>query len=115
MLQGALAKREYDWRGHSFTAHHWQAGQAKTFYRKYFLGNSSLAQAEPVIVWNDPAGRAAGKRPPYCVVSMGFLSRERGSSIGFSPGVRSPSPYEPAAELTSRQLYLQRDKNDRTY
>ena len=63
MLRGPLAKKGYDWWWHSFTAHHKVTGQAKTFYIEYFLCNPALAQPEPVLVWNDPEGRAAGNDP----------------------------------------------------
>lgn len=71
MLRGPLAKKGYDWWWHSFTAHHKVTGQAKTFYIEYFLCNPALAQPEPVLVWNDPEGRAAGKRLCNSVFEVG--------------------------------------------
>lgn len=93
MLKGPLARRGYDWWWHSFTGRHEKAGSEKTFYIEYFLCNPALAQPEPVIVWNDPEGRKAGKRPSYCMVNVGFWGKRRGSSTAFSPGVRCPSPW----------------------
>ena len=72
MLKGPLAKKGYDWWWHSFTAHHAKTGEAKSFYIEYFLCNPAHAQDEPVLVWNDPAGRSAGRRPSYCMVNVGF-------------------------------------------
>lgn len=85
MLQGPLAKKGYDWWWHSFTAHHKQTGQPKTFYIEYFLCNPALAQSEPVIVWNAPEGRKAGKRPSYCMVNVGFWGKEKGQLHRFFP------------------------------
>ena len=85
MLQGPLAKKGYDWWWHSFTAYHSRTGQPKTFYIEYFLCNPALAQEEPVIVWNDPEGRKAGKRPSYCMVNVGFWGREKGQLHRFFP------------------------------
>ena len=85
MLRGPLAKKGYDWWWHSFTAYHKQTGMPKTFYIEYFLCNPALAQAEPTIVWNDPAGRKAGKRPSYCMVNVGFWGKEKGQLHRFFP------------------------------
>lgn len=85
MLQGPLAKKGYDWWWHSFTAYHKQTGRPKTFYIEYFLCNPALAQPEPVIVWNDPEGKKAGKRPSYCMVNVGFWGREKGQLHRFFP------------------------------
>lgn len=92
MLKGPLGKQGYDWWWHSFTAHHKQTGQPKTFYIEYFLCNPALAQPEPVIVWNDPQGRKAGKRPSYCMVNVGSGERKRGSCTVSFPGDRYPFP-----------------------
>ena len=78
MLQGSLAKKGYDWWWHSFTAYHKETGEPKTFYIEYFLCNPAIAKEQPVIVWNDPQGRAAGKRPSYCMVNVGFWGKEKG-------------------------------------
>lgn len=85
MLQGPLAKKGYDWWWHSFTAYHKRTGQAKTFYIEYFLCNPELAQEEPVLVWNDPEGRKAGKRPSYCMINVGFWGKEKGQLHRFFP------------------------------
>ena len=85
MLQGPLAKKGYDWWWHSFTAYYKQTGRPKTFYIEYFLCNPALAQPEPVIVWNDPEGRKAGKRPSYCMVNVGFWGKEKGQLHRFFP------------------------------
>lgn len=85
MLQGALAKKGYDWWWHSFTAYHKESRQPKTFYIEYFLCNPALAQPEPVIVWNDPEGRKAGKRPSYCMINVGFWGKEKGQLHRFFP------------------------------
>lgn len=85
MLKGPLAKKGYDWWWHSFTAYHKKAGVPKTFYIEYFLCNPALAQADPVIVWNDPEGRKAGKRPSYCMVNIGFWGKEKGQLHRFFP------------------------------
>ncbi len=85
MLQGPLARKGYDWWWHSFTARQKQTGRPKTFYIEYFLCNPALAQEEPVIVWNDPQGRAAGKRPSYCMVNVGFWGKEKGQLHRFFP------------------------------
>ena len=63
-------------------------GARKSFYVEYFLCNPALAQAEPVLVWNDPAAQKAGRRPSYCMVNVGFWGREKGQLHRFSPGAR---------------------------
>lgn len=85
MLKGPLAKKGYDWWWHSFTAHHAKTGEAKSFYIEYFLCNPAHAQAEPVLVWNDPAGRSAGRRPSYCMVNVGFWGEPKGQLHRFFP------------------------------
>lgn len=85
MLKGLLAKKGYDWWWHSFTAHHAKTGEAKSFYIEYFLCNPAHAQAEPVLVWNDPAGRSAGRRPSYCMVNVGFWGDPKGQLHRFFP------------------------------
>lgn len=85
MLQGPLAKQGYDWWWHSFTAYHGKTGEPKTFYIEYFLCNPKLAQEEPVLVWNDPQGRKAGKRPSYCMVNVGYWGKEKGQLHRFFP------------------------------
>lgn len=78
MLQGALAKKGYDWWWHSFTAYHAKTGQPQSFYVEYFLCNPAHAQDHPVLVWNDSAGREAGKRPSYCMINVGFWGKNKG-------------------------------------
>lgn len=85
MLKGSLAKKGYDWWWHSFTAHHAKTGEAKSCYIEYFLCNPAHAQAEPVLVWNDPAGRSAGRRPSYCMVNVGFWGDPKGQLHRFFP------------------------------
>lgn len=85
MLQGPLAKKGYDWWWHSFTAYHKKTGVPKSFYIEYFLCNPALAQKEPVLVWNDPEARKAGKRPSYCMVNGGFWGKEKGQLHRFFP------------------------------
>ena len=85
MLDGALAKKGYDWWWHSFTAYHKETGQPKAFYIEYFLCNPALAQPEPVIVWNDPEGRKNGKRPSYYMVNAGYWGKEKGQLHRFFP------------------------------
>ena len=38
-----------------------------------------------MLVWNDPAGRQAGKRPSYCMVNAGFWGKEKGQLHRFFP------------------------------
>ena len=54
----------------------------KTFYIEYFLCNPALAQPERVIVWNDPEGCKAGKRPPH-----GRAPRLKGRGLHLPLGV----------------------------
>ena len=85
MLKGPLSKKGYDWWWHSFTAEHAKTGQKKAFYIEYFLCNPALAQKEPALVWNDPEGQKAGKRPSYCMVNAGFWGEEKGQLHRFFP------------------------------
>ena len=85
MLKGPLAKKGYDWWWHSFTAEHAKTGARKSFYIEYFLCNPALAQEQPVLIWNDPEGRNAGRRPSYCMVNAGFWGKEKGQLHRFFP------------------------------
>ncbi len=85
MLSGPLAKKGYDWWWHSFTAEHVRTGERKSFYIEYFLCNPALAQEQPMLVWNDPEGRQAGKRPSYCMINVGFWGKEKGQLHRFFP------------------------------
>ena len=113
MLKGPLAKKGYDWWWHSFTAEHVRTGERKSFYIEYFLCNPALAQEQPMLVWNDPEGRQAGKRPSYCMINVGFWEREGPAPPLFplEPGVRSP---ECALEPEGRGLHLHGDAHDRS-
>ena len=99
MLKGPLAKRGYDWWWHSFTGRHAKTGAEKTFYIEYFLCNPALAQAEPVIVWNDPEGRKAGKRPSYCMVNVGHWGEEKGQLHRFFPWSQVSIPMDTPLDL----------------
>ncbi len=85
MLKGPLAKKGYDWWWHSFTAEHAKTGARKSFYIEYFLCNPALAQEQPVLIWNDPEGRNAGRHPSYCMVNAGFWGKEKGQLHRFFP------------------------------
>ena len=78
MLRGPLAKRGYDWWWHNFTAENAETGEKKPFYVEFFTCNPDYAEKEPVIVWNDPLARSAGKRPSYLMVNVGFWGKDHG-------------------------------------
>lgn len=101
MLKGPLARKGYDWWWHSFTAEHAETGEQKTFYVEYFLCNPALAQEEPVIVWNDPEGQKAGKRPSYCMVNVGFWGKEKGQLHRFFPWKEVTIPHNQPLNLTA--------------
>lgn len=99
MLKGPLAKKGYDWWWHSFTAEHIKTGEQKSFYIEYFLCNPARAQQEPVLVWNDPAGRQVGKRPSYCMVNAGFWGKEKGQLHRFFPWSQVSIPLNEPLQL----------------
>lgn len=99
MLRGPLARKGYDWWWHSFTARHAKTGQPKSFYIEYFLCNPALAQEEPVLVWNDPEGRRAGKRPSYCMVNVGFWGKKKGQLHRFFPWSQVSIPMNAPLDL----------------
>ncbi|MGI6256246.1 MAG: tocopherol cyclase family protein [Acutalibacter sp.] len=99
MLKGPLAKKGYDWWWHSFTAQNAVTGESKSFYIEYFLCNPALAQSEPVLVWNDPQGRSAGKRPSYCMVNVGFWGKEKGQLHRFFPWSQVSLPMDQPLDL----------------
>lgn len=101
MLKGPLAKKGYDWWWHSFTAENVATGARKSFYVEYFLCNPALAQAEPVLVWNDPAAQKAGRRPSYCMVNVGFWGREKGQLHRFFPWSQVKIPMDAPLHLTA--------------
>ena len=76
MLRGPLAKKGYDWWWHSLTAENAETGEPKAFYIEFFTCNPACAEDEPVIVWNDPAARDAGRRPSYLMVNVGHWGEE---------------------------------------
>ncbi len=78
MLRGPLAKKGYDWWWHSLTAENAETGEKKPFYVEFFTCNPDYAENEPVIVWNDPLARNAGKRPSYLMVNVGFWGKDHG-------------------------------------
>ncbi|MBR4428190.1 MAG: hypothetical protein IKS78_02445 [Clostridia bacterium] len=78
MLRGPLTKRGYDWWWHNFTAENAETGEKKPFYVEFFTCNPDYAEDEPVIVWNDPLARNAGKRPSYLMVNVGFWGKDHG-------------------------------------
>ncbi len=78
MLRGPLRKKGYDWWWHSLTAENAATGEKKPFYVEFFTCNPDYAEDEPVIVWNDPLARNAGKRPSYLMVNVGFWGKDHG-------------------------------------
>ena len=80
MLRGPLAQKGYDWWWHSLTAENEKTGEKKPFYVEFFTCNPDYAEKEPVIVWNDPLARDAGKRPSYLMVNVGFWGKDHGRS-----------------------------------
>ena len=78
MLRGPLRKKGYDWWWHSLTAENAATGEKKPFYVEFFTCNPDYAEDEPVIVWNDPIARNAGKRPSYLMVNVGFWGKDHG-------------------------------------
>ena len=101
MLKGPLAKKGYDWWWHSFTAENVATGARNSFYVEYCLCNPALAQAEPVLVWNDPAAQKAGRRPSYCMVNVGFWGREKGQLHRFFPWSQVKIPMDAPLHLTA--------------
>lgn len=99
MLKGPLAKKGYDWWWHSFTAEQVRTGARKSFYIEYFLCNPALAQEQPVLVWNDPEGRKAGRRPSYCMVNVGFWGKEKGQLHRFFPWREVSIPMDAPLDL----------------
>ena len=49
MLQGALARKGYDWWWHSFTGTNRVTGERRTFFIEYFIINPALAKNVPVL------------------------------------------------------------------
>ena len=97
MLRGPLAKKGYDWWWHSFTAENAETGETKAFYVEFFTCNPAQAQAEPVIVWNDPEKQSRGILPSYLMVNFGFWGEEHGQLHRFFPwkdvAVHADAPY----------------------
>jgi hypothetical protein len=75
MLKGPLAKSGYDWWWHNFTGYERGTGEAKSFFIEYFVCNPALGGAEPVLGQLE-ANKAAGCKPSYALVKVGFWGKE---------------------------------------
>ena len=102
MLYGPLSRKGYDWWWHSMTAENAETGELKPFYVEFFTCNPALAEDEPVIVWNDPAAQAAGKRPSYLMVNAGFWGEDHGQLHRFfslkDVNIHATAPYSIVAD-----------------
>ncbi len=79
MLTGDFAQNGYDWWWHSFTAHDAQTGEARAFFIEFYTINPALGGAAPVL-GQDPAIRAAGKKPSYLMIKAGAWGDDAGHS-----------------------------------
>ena len=70
MLTGNFAREGYDWWWHSFSGHHAETGERRTFFIEFFCCNPDLAELEPVF-GQLPANKKAGKKPSYLMVKAG--------------------------------------------
>ena len=69
-LFGGQAKCGYDWWWHSFTAHHAETGEEKSFFIEFFACNPAFGGAEPIF-GQLPENKANGIRPSYIMVKAG--------------------------------------------
>ena len=74
-LFGSQARLGYDWWWHSFTGYDSVTGESRSFFIEFFVCNPDLAEDEPVL-GQDPANRAAGKRPSYLMVKAGSWGKD---------------------------------------
>ena len=70
MLTGNFAREGYDWWWHSFSGHHAETGERRTFFIEFFCCNPDLAELESVF-GQLPANKKAGKKPSYLMVKAG--------------------------------------------
>lgn len=70
MLVGQFASEGYDWWWHSFSGHHAQTGERRTFFIEFFCCNPELGGNEPVF-GQLPENREAKRRPSYVMVKAG--------------------------------------------
>lgn len=70
MLKGALAQEGYDWWWHSFTGHHAETGEEKSFFIEFFTVNPALGGEKPVF-GQLKENRERGIKPSYLMVKAG--------------------------------------------
>ena len=84
MLTGKLAYEGYDWWWHSFTAHHEQTGEEKSFFIEYFLCNPELAKEKPEFGVSGDGTRGKNK-PSYMMVKAGTWGKDHRQIHRFFP------------------------------
>lgn len=73
MLQGALAKRGYDWWWHSLIGISKRTGQPRPFFIEYFVINPALGGKDPIL-GQLPENQRQGIRPAYALLKVGSWS-----------------------------------------
>ncbi len=80
MLNGALARKGYDWWWHSFIGFHRKTGRKQAFFIEYFIINPALGKSTPV--W----GQTPDKQlPSYAMVKAGAWGEGKKQLHAFFP------------------------------
>ena len=75
MLTGGFARQGYDWWWHSFSGHHAETGERRTFFIEFFCCNPGLAERRPVFGQLE-VNKNAGKKPSYVMVKAGCWGKD---------------------------------------
>lgn len=75
MLVGQFAEEGYDWWWHSFSGHHAETGERRTFFIEFFCCNPALGGNAPVF-GQLPENREAGRKPSYVMVKAGCWGKD---------------------------------------
>lgn len=84
MLNGALAKKGYDWWWHNFTAYNHETGEAKVFFIEYYVCNPALG-GDKAILGQSLENQVKHLKPSYAMVKVGTWGKNPKQINNFYP------------------------------
>jgi tocopherol cyclase len=84
--QNPLTTNGYDWWWHSFVGRSRTTGKQQPFFIEYYVINPGLGGPLPIL-GQDPANKAAGRRPSYAMIKAGTWAENASAEINNYYGI----------------------------